>query len=324
MLVFHAAMLALSCAAADATAGSAGVPVGASPAATSPAATPMAATATPGSRPADPKAAVPRVLVLETRADERHLADVRSFGDLFAAALSQRCSAEIIAASSVRDRLAVVADKTVLGCDETTCMTEIAGALDARYVVASRASEVGGRWLMRVELFDSQDLKVVAQVSATSDGVSGLAAQAERLADDLLAQGTVLPRRSAKSAPTSVAAPLPPPDRPAGSPIPWVVAGLASAGAVAALIPATLTYVQGQEQADAVSDATAAYEQDPSVANRKALRNVGQELSETSLEHTCVFGPLSCLSPLLCGVAGVSGVIGILGGNEDKTPEENE
>src|SRR5688572_14496608 len=183
--------------------------------------------------PAADAAAAPgrvRVLVLETRADAAVLTQVKDFGDLFATILEERSDAEIIPSSSIKDRLQVAAAKVESGCDDTACMTENAGAMDARYVVASRASQVGGRWLMRVELFDSQDLKVIAQATKMADSVGGLAAQAEHLADDLLAKAPVLPRKgssSSSSGPTNAATvkELPPPDEKSGGLSPGVLIG---------------------------------------------------------------------------------------------------
>jgi hypothetical protein len=180
----------------------------------------------------------PRVLVLETRADAAHENDVKAFGDLLATLLERRSTAVIVPASSVKDRLAVAADKMTAGCDDNTCLTELAGALDARFVVSERASQVGGRWLMRVELFDSRDLKVVAQTSVMSDGVEGLAAQAEALADDLMARAPMLPRRGETNVPVDASLGDTSSSSSSSSSgpgsLPWIVAGSSVAAAVAA------------------------------------------------------------------------------------------
>ena len=248
----------------------------------------------------------PRVLVLETRADGPTLEKVRAFGDLLATVLEPRTAAEIVPASSVKDRLAVAAEKVSAGCDDTTCMTEIAGALDARYVVASRASQVGGRWLMRVELFDSRDLKVVAQTSTMSDSVEGLASQAEKLADGLMEKAPMLPRKGEVIA--SEKPKGPPPDPKSGSPWPWVITGVSSAAVVGIGAGWAWSYSDALGKETAQNNALKDYKADPNVSTRKALVTAASAADGSSTLNNCVFFPLGCFGclPLAAAAAGAA------------------
>ncbi|MCC7111772.1 MAG: hypothetical protein IT382_20930 [Deltaproteobacteria bacterium] len=299
----------------------AAVPAAAAPTAAAPspvAPAPAMATAPPARQ---------RILVLETRADAVHLDAVRAFGDLMATLLELRTDAEVIPSSSIKDRLSVAADKASAGCDDTTCMTEIAGAMDARYVVASRASQVGGRWLMRVELFDSQDLKVIAQSTAMADSVEGLAAQAELLADDLVARAPVIARGSGGSRTgttvvgggTTGGAELPPPDeRKGGSG--WLLGGgiaaLVGAVVVAGVGVGSWVWASGEDRK--LNQATEAYHRDPGVETRTALIDAGRAADSASTWNNCLFAPLGCACiPLGAGGAGAIGWSMMSGGGEE-------
>ncbi len=278
---------------------------------------------TPGATPAAPAPAlatapeVParaRILVLETRADAAYLEQVRAFGELLATLLEQRTSAEVIPSSSVKDRLSMAADRLQAGCDDTACMTEIAGALDARYVIASRASQVGGRWLMRVELFDSASLKVIAQVTAMADGVEGLAAQAEVLADDLVARAPVLGRRAASNTGADVGGgggtALPPPDAKPSGGGGWMLGGgiAAVVASVGAAVVGGLGYLWASGDERKTSDAIARYRDDPNVDTRAALINAADSSDVSWLAYNCLLLPIGCSSvPLVLGGAGAIG-----------------
>lgn len=259
----------------------------------------------------------PRILVLETRADAAYLDKVKAFGDLLATLLEERANAEIVPSSSVRDRLAVAADKLQAGCDDTSCMSEIAGALDARWVVASRASQVGGRWLMRVELFDGQDLKVVAQSTAQSDSVEGLASQAELLADGLLAKAPMIPRRGAATdTATLQEAPAAAPS--GGVSLPLVVGGVSAVAALGTAAVGTWSFFNASGLERKASDARNDYIDDPNPQTRSAYADAGREADDISTVHNCVLLPLGCLCIPLGGAA----IGGVWWGLADDTASE--
>lgn len=247
----------------------------------------------------------PRVLVLETRADAANLDKVKAFGDLLATLLEERANAEIVPSSSVRDRLAVAADKLQSGCDDTSCMSEIAGALDARWVVASRASQVGGRWLMRVELFDGQDLKVVAQATAMSDSVEGLASQAEVLADALLAKAPMIPRRGGAPAATpDGATPAPAPGAAGGGlSTPLIVGGVSAVAALGTAALGGWSFFNASGNEGKAFAAKNEYIDTPNPETRAAYAEASRNSSDTSTLHNCIFLPISCLCIPLGGAA---------------------
>lgn len=271
----------------------------------------IAAQAPAAAPPAAPTAvAKVRVLVLETRADATYVDRVRAFGDLLATLLEERTDAEIVPSSSVKDRLQVAADKLQSGCDDTACMTEIAGALDARWVVTSRASQVGGRWLMRVELFDGQDLKVVAQANAMSDSVEGLASQAEVLADGLLAKAPMVPRKGASSSgEPALAVAAPGAGAPAGGGMNTALIVGASTGvaalATAAVGTAGFFWAQGLERE--MESAEEDYIDDPNPETRRAYATAGVAADDASTVQNCVLAPIGCLCIPL-GAVGIGGL----------------
>ena len=259
-------------------------------------------------------AARPRVLVLDTKVGPGAEAEA-ALAELLAHVLEQHSGAEIVVASSVRQRLALVSQKAELGCDDQSCMSELAGALDARYVVSSHATRLGSRWLARVELFDAESLRAVAQGSVTGESVDDISAQAEGLIDQLLGQAPFLRRNADPSAGAGgvgarAVAPQPVGAEPvAGQPAnPFLIGGGVATGIVGlgAGLLGGLYYVYAQKAAGIADSAEAAYFDNPTADTRRAYAVAAKEASDAGYAGSVCMGPLACAAlPLLGAAAGL-------------------
>jgi TolB-like protein len=108
----------------------------------------------------------PRVLVLDLEHGGGVTADdARTIRDLVTAALSRREDLEVFAGEDVRKMLELEGERQRAGCDDdASCALEIAGALDARYVVFGNASTLGGRTIVQLTLFDARSASAVERL----------------------------------------------------------------------------------------------------------------------------------------------------------------
>jgi hypothetical protein len=161
-----------------------------------------------------------------------------------------------------------------------------------------------------------------------ADSVQGLAAQAESLADQLLAKSPMLPRRGATSSRTNAAAlsEVPPPDPKGGGPSPAVLIG----SGVGAVLVAPVAMIAGfygigdtESKKSALQSAQDDYRLDPASADsRRRLVAAANDVESAAMLNNCLLAPLGWLSvPLCCGGLGVTGW-GIVSAVNDKGGEE--
>lgn len=92
--------------------------------------------------------------------------------------LSRRQGMSIIAQEDVRALLENEAQKQNLGCDSTSCMTEIAGSLGTELLVSSTLGKIGRQYVVHLTLFDVQRAKAFRRSSAKQGGGEEAAAEA--------------------------------------------------------------------------------------------------------------------------------------------------
>ncbi len=85
---------------------------------------------------------------------------------------------DVMTAADIRAMTALEANRQLAGCDEESCMSEIADAIGADLVVSWDVSRIGEKRIISVRFFDAQSAKTIgrAQGEATNDG--DVAAQA--------------------------------------------------------------------------------------------------------------------------------------------------
>lgn len=108
-------------------------------------------------------------------------------------ALSRRDGMSVVAQSDVRALLELDANKQALGCDDTTCMTDIADSLGAELLVASTLSKVGKKYVVTMTLIQVDGAKVLRRSVGEARGGESVASTAvESAVHNLFAKG--LPR----------------------------------------------------------------------------------------------------------------------------------
>lgn len=116
-----------------------------------------------------------RLLVLDLEAVGGVAKDTaRSIDPLILAAASMP-GAEVLAQSELKKIAEVEANKAELGCDDSSCLAEIAGAMGARFVLFGTVSKLGDATTVSLSMFDSRtstvarDNVVVRDLAKLSD-----------------------------------------------------------------------------------------------------------------------------------------------------------
>ena len=220
------------------------------------------------SRAAEPKpqapvaAEKPKVLFLDLQCTIVDPAVVETISDLVGAELGQHKKYDVITTQDLRQMAKLEVEKQKSGCSDMDCLSELAGAMGARYVVYGKVGQLAERTIITLNLFDSDEAKAVdrAVVSASSLGeVPELlpAAVAKLVGEKELVPPTPepvpepTPKVVAKTVPAPEPEPAPVAPAPVAEPeppapkraVPWVRVG--SAGAVAA-VGAGLALALGQ------------------------------------------------------------------------------
>ncbi|MFH1811317.1 MAG: hypothetical protein ABIJ09_21435 [Pseudomonadota bacterium] len=97
---------------------------------------------------------------------------------LLIAELSRRPGISVVSQADVRALMENEARKQAMGCDDTTCMTEIAGSLGAELLLSSSLGKVGRKWIVSLTLIQVEQAKVFRRVSGEQLGGDEAAAEA--------------------------------------------------------------------------------------------------------------------------------------------------
>ncbi len=115
---------------------------------------------------ADPSPRKERLLLMDlgaTLGADRELAALLQ--DIFVARLQKVDRYEIISNSDIARMLNVEQQKQLVGCDETSCLAEIGGALNARWLVTGNLSLLGGKQVLSLKLVDTQAARLDNQLA---------------------------------------------------------------------------------------------------------------------------------------------------------------
>jgi ribosomal protein S28E/S33 len=81
---------------------------------------------------------------------------------------------EIVAQADIRQMVDFEAEKQALGCDTNSCLSEIAGALGAGYVVFGRVGKLGEVIFIQLNLFDSAKGRAIAREEVRANDLAAL------------------------------------------------------------------------------------------------------------------------------------------------------
>lgn len=117
------------------------------------------AAATPALAAAPGPAEKERVLVMDLEASGVDPQQVKLINDLVTESMSRFARFDVISSADVRQLVTVEANKAAAGCDTSSCLAEVAGALGARWVVFGSIGRLGDLTVLTVSLFDTSAAK---------------------------------------------------------------------------------------------------------------------------------------------------------------------
>lgn len=167
-----------------------------------------------GAKPAAP-AVQASVIVLDLKPTNADPETARLITDLVAVSLGRTRAFQVLTSEDVRSVVALEAEKHAMGCDDASCLAEIAGAMGADYVVHGSVGALGDLFVVNLNLFDSQQAKSVGRESAQVRDRAELPAAIDEmtrvLVRELVPEGTFdaaepAPAESVASAPEPAAA----------------------------------------------------------------------------------------------------------------------
>ena len=129
----------------------------------------------------------PKVLVLDLRALDVDASTASLINGVVASAAAAHKELAVTSADDVRQMLSLAAQKQAVGCDETSCLSEIAGAIGARYVLHGNLGKLGGTVLVNLALFDAQNAVAVDKRSLQAASLEQVPALLPAAVDALLA-----------------------------------------------------------------------------------------------------------------------------------------
>lgn len=97
---------------------------------------------------------------------------------LLVAELSRREGMSVVSQADVRALLELEADKALVGCSETSCMTDIASSLGAELLATSTLSKVGAEYVVSMTLIQVEGATVVRRSTGKARGGDEAANQA--------------------------------------------------------------------------------------------------------------------------------------------------
>ena len=129
--------------------------------------------------PASPVTAVPakvQVLVLEPTSSVLDGPTRTTVANLLVVELGHEQGLTVIGANEVQRLTELEGDKQVAGCSQSDCLSELAGALGARYVVFGDVGPLGSRQVLNLNLFDAQQAMAISRTAITFTSVEELPA----------------------------------------------------------------------------------------------------------------------------------------------------
>ena len=145
-------------------------------------------------------AGTPQLVVLDVdnRADAP-VSVIDSLDVVLADRAGSVATVDVIAAADLQALAGISAAKQAVDCDDDSCLAELAGAMDARYVLKPSLTRLGQRYALRIVIFDAVEGRIAARGTAAADTLKDLAVAAELEVDRTLAAAGL----AAVSAPTS-------------------------------------------------------------------------------------------------------------------------
>ena len=200
------------------------------------AATAISPTAAASSAPAS-QTGDRRVLVMDMQFGGTVSADAaRTMTDLVTSYLSRINALSVVAGSEITQVAVLEGKKQQYGCSDSSCLAALADALGARYVVFSRASNLGQTIMIQLRLFDAKEARFLERSTVETTSLEALPDRLppalDRLVTPILDPSERAALLSHRPAPTSEPAAEPARAERGISPLVWGGAATLAVGAL--------------------------------------------------------------------------------------------
>ncbi len=106
-----------------------------------------------------------RTILLKLKANKVDEETVNIISSLVTANLANYEVLELVTSTDIKNMASLEAEKQSIGCDdETNCLAELAGAMDARYVIFGDVGQLGPLLIVGLNLFDAREAKAVSRM----------------------------------------------------------------------------------------------------------------------------------------------------------------
>lgn len=106
------------------------------------------------------------LLVMDLESDDLDDQQLETISGLIASDLARRPGLRVMTSADMRDLLSLEESRELAGCDDDSCMSEIAGALGARYVVFGQAGKLGDLLIVNLKLLDTSRAETPGRAAA--------------------------------------------------------------------------------------------------------------------------------------------------------------
>jgi len=188
------------------------------------------------------RVAVPNMIAIDK--DDQKLAEALT--DVLLVESNKLRGVEVIGMQDIEAVLGLEQKKTLLGCDDVSCMAEIGGALGVQAIVSSKVARIGRTYLLTIRVIDTKAVKPINSVQESVEGPpDALIAAARRLMPQALAPlASVAPEETASETPVAPAATAQQDSGGGGFSWPAIaVAGIGGVGALASVVIVGMGYI---------------------------------------------------------------------------------
>lgn len=184
------------------------------------------------------------VLVAGLAAAAPTVSDAEVVSSLVAAAASKDARLDVLSAADVRNAVDLEAQRSIMGCDQTSCLLEVAGAMDARFVVHGTLGALGDVVVLTLSAFDTTTASAIGRVVLQEAKVDALGRKLQGAVDELFVHAPVPPAGTrmrtvvldVRLAAPPVATPTAPAGADAEASFPWAPVALFGVGAAGLVV----------------------------------------------------------------------------------------
>lgn len=116
----------------------------------------------------------PRVLILPPSSSSYAAHELAPLSGMIATAVASDVRLDVVTSEDLSSLVALEGERQIAGCDDSSCLAELAGAIGARYVVFGDISPLGETAVANLRLFDTQSATALKRVALTAPSLAAL------------------------------------------------------------------------------------------------------------------------------------------------------